>query len=295
MFNSLFGGMVPTQNPLDVERTLAMRRSVLDYVKEDVATLGTRLAAADKRKMSNHLDALRQLELALTPGATLNCSATGTLGSRATASPSATRDVGYSTALSSSTCNGAGGRCADGQAAAIMLRSELELRIDLITAAFACGLRHSATLMCQPANGGINPFGGGFGNHHDVSHLGVFLPSNPGSSLTARAVRADIDAWYGQRFAYLLKRLTDLQLIDTTVVPWVSEIAEGHQGENFTVPVAGGGALGLQHGKLYTDGGTLPKFTLSQIWVSILKAMGTNKDTFGPESTGGAPGFYKAV
>jgi hypothetical protein len=247
-----------------------------------VATFSTRLAASDRRKLTNHLDALRQLETALAPTAAASCGATAPLKTRADASPSATGLGGY--AQSASRC--CGGGCSDSKGSAPLLQSEIELRIDLITTAYACGVRRAGTLLCQPGTAGVNPVGG-FGNHHDVSHAGVF---NLGNNADAQKVWIQIDQWYAQRFAYLLKRLTDLQIIDTTVVAWITEIVETHDQRGYVTPVAGGGALGMQHGRLYSDGQTL-----SNLWVSVQKAMGIAKDTFGAGSSGGVPGLWKPV
>jgi hypothetical protein len=149
--------------------------------------------------------------------------------------------------------------------------------VDIIGTAFACGVRRSATLMVQPGNAGINPIGG-VGNHHQVSHDGPV------------DTRIQIDHWYATRFASLLKRFSDLGVLDTTVIAWVTEIVEDHSQYGFVTPIAGGSALGMQHGRVYDNGKTL-----SNLWVSVQQAMGVRSDTFGSGSSGGIPGFFKPV
>jgi Protein of unknown function (DUF1552) len=275
IFNELFGSAVPNQSQQQTDRLLAARRSVLDYIKGDIASLNARLAAPDRQKLSNHLDGLRQLELALAPGAVASCNGSDAVKTRATDSPSASGAAGY--VQSASICNGGNGGCATGAEAATMLQSEFELRVEVIATAFACGVRRAATLMVQPGNAGINPIGG-VGNHHQVTHDGPM------------ETRIQIDRWYATRFAYLLKRLSEMQILDTTVVVWVTEISEEHYQQGFVTPVAGGGALGMQHGQLYGNGKTL-----SNLWVSVQQAMGISSATFGSGSSGGIPGLFKPV
>jgi hypothetical protein len=98
-----------------------------------------------------------------------------------------------------------------------------------------------------------------------------------------------IDTWYAERFAYVMKRLNDLALLDTTIVAWCTEISEGHDQRGFVVPIAGGGALGLQLGQALSA-----RSTLSNLWVTVQRALGVPSDTFGAGSSGGIAGLLKA-
>jgi hypothetical protein len=242
--------------PLPPSALAAQRKSVLDFVREDVSTFMTRVPASEKVKLATHLEALREVEKKISPPALAV--------STASCAPSAAR-----TRTEIGTTGLTGGD---------ELRVAIEIQLDLIATAFACGNRRVATLLTQGASAGRNPFGGV--NHHDVSHgMGV----DPGGTW------ARIDLWYAERFAYFLKRLQELRILDTTVVAWVTEISEDHSQDGFVIPVAGGQALGLRGRRSFG------KNTLSNLWVSVAKAMGQNIETFGVGSAGGIPGLYGPV
>jgi hypothetical protein len=252
VYADLFARFVPSQSPGEVDKILAQGRSVLDFVREDVSLLAPRLPAAERGKMSNHLDALRQLEKGLGASAVAASCATGPLKTR----------------LDAGTAGLTGGA---------ELQRALELKIDLIATAFSCGVRRVATLLTQGASGGRNPLGGL--GHHNVSH---YEGTNP------TELWKQIDRWYAERFATLVKRLAELRLLETTIAVWCTEISEGHVQSGFVIPVAGGGALGIQ--PMQTFGS---KSTLSNLWVSVQKALGVPSDTFGAGSSGGIPGLLK--
>mgnify|MGYP000396509864 CR=1 FL=1 len=261
IYSELFAILTPSQTPQEVDHTLAQSSSVLDYVLEDLQLLRGRVNGLERVKLDNHMDAIRQLENKLG-------------GARPQNTP-----LCATSELESRVQQGLSGN--DGA----RLQSEIELKLDLITMAFACGLSHSATLLCQPGTAGLNMIGGS-GNHHDISHDGVF---NLGNDQDARAVWVKIDRWYADRFAYLLKRASDLMLLESCVIAWVSEICESHDQKGFVIPVAGGSGLGMRHGHHYDAGDTL-----SNLWVSVQNAMGIAADQFGEQSSGGIPGLFSA-
>lgn len=252
-YADVFGGFVaPSTGGVDVARLGAQNKSVLDFVMQDIATLNGRLSAQEKIKLGNHLEALRQLEKSVSGG--LTCSTDG-LKAAVDAMP-------------------AGGSRTEA------LQRAIELKVDLMTTAFACGVRRVGTLLCQGGSAGINPISGG-GDHHPLSHA-AFDDKNAGAIETIKKV----DAWYAARFAYVLKRLTDLDLLQNTVVVWTSEIAEQHVQTGHVIPIAGGGGLGMKHGRVYEGG------LLSNVWVSVQNAMNIDKSAFGAQSSGGIPGLH---
>jgi hypothetical protein len=255
IYTGVFGNVMATPatpaDPAIAQRMLAQGKSVLDLVRVDISTLMSRLAPPERTKLEVHLDSLRQLEGALKPVATV-----GTAG----CDPAPVK-----------------AKIAAGEAgtAGQALQKSMEIKFDLAATAFACGVRRAATLLGQPASAGINPLGGI--GHHNLSH---------GEGPVADWIK--IDVWYAERFAYFVKKLIDMQLIDSTVVVWTTEISEQHNQRGFVIPVAGGGALGIQLGQAYAA-----RDTLSNLWVSVQKAIGVSKDTFGAGSSGGMPGLLK--
>lgn len=67
-YTSLFQGFAPSTNTADVEKVrflLKQRRSVLDFVSDDMTRLMATLGSADRQRMQQHYDEIRALELRL--------------------------------------------------------------------------------------------------------------------------------------------------------------------------------------------------------------------------------------
>lgn len=210
-----------TPGALDARR-LAQRKSVLDFVRGDLATLKARVGAAERQRLELHLAALREVERKLDASAPLapGCDAAGAQAASQAALPSE-------------------------QIA--RLKASAERQADLIALAFACGVRRSATLVMGAAIGGVDPSGSGY-THHDVTHFCAGDgPAGHCAELPTR--RPAIDRWYGDRFAYLLGRLDAVGVLANTMVVWATEISQEHSPSNFTTVVAGGSALGLKLGQ----------------------------------------------
>ena len=62
-FERVFGGsfQLPGEEPI-VDPTLALRRSVLDAVSDQISTLKTQVGSADKSRLEQHFDGIRSLE-----------------------------------------------------------------------------------------------------------------------------------------------------------------------------------------------------------------------------------------
>jgi hypothetical protein len=161
------------------------------------------------------------------------------------------------------------------------LRQNGELMVDMIAAGFACGTQRVASILWQGASEGLDPANNaGSPNHHSVSHSTDF------ESWKA------IDVWYAQRFAYTLEALKKVNMLDKTVVVWLTEIAQGHETGDFVHIVAGGQALGIKTGQRiwYPFNGNPgdknvlkdPKHrSLADLWVTVQQAMGVPDETFG--------------
>ena len=67
VFTRLFGGAPATTNPaVDTAQILRdQRRSVLDAIQDDYGTLSQRLGTSDRRRVDQHLDAVRDIEMRL--------------------------------------------------------------------------------------------------------------------------------------------------------------------------------------------------------------------------------------
>jgi hypothetical protein len=64
LFDRLFGGATALPvSPDDAKKVIAARQSVLDGVKADLGRLTARVGAADKQRLTQHLDGIRALEV----------------------------------------------------------------------------------------------------------------------------------------------------------------------------------------------------------------------------------------
>ncbi len=274
VFKDLFGSLVPSQSPAQLQEAWAREKSLLDFVKEDLSLFSGRLGGADKAKLDLHLDAVRQIERDVVARQTLQASpaCTNQIGKLALGEPPPADQV-------------------------LLLRQQARFMIDLVAVAFACGMRRAATLLMQGASAGVNVSGFGIaGDHHEVSHYQVAKSTEQWPV---------IDAWYAEQFAYFVGRLRELGALDRTVLVWGTEISEEHNQNNMTYLVAGGGALGIKTGRhlalpfvgkesgLSEVGKDPRNASLADLWVTVQRACGVDRTTFGDPQhcTGGLPGL----
>jgi hypothetical protein len=172
-----------------------------------------------------------------------------------------------------------------------------ELWMDMIATSFACGTRRVATIQWQGASEGYDVINdSGSPDHHSVSHYGF------GAASGDRWV--GIDTWYAQRFAYMMNALKTLNVLDKTVIAWVSEITEGHNQLNMVTVVAGGRALGMKLGQYVkypfvgqevegsnaiSVGRNAGNKSISDLWVTCQNAVGVASPTFGDPTVCGGP------
>ena len=276
VFTDVFGGLTgQTQMPdqmAAMARARARNQTVLDLVRADIATFRSRINSNDKVHLDAYLDSLQSLEQKLTSAA-----ATGSC-SVATLQPRVMAMAADKAPLQNDDKSPAG--------AAAELQKRGELWMDMIATSFACGARRIATIQWQGASEGYDPVAdSGSPAHHSVSH-----GSAPADHWGA------IDAWYAQRFAYMLNAFKTLNVLDRTIIAWVSEITEGHNQLNMVTVVAGGQALGMKMGQYIKypingpekDGvASIPIVKdpanrgISDLWVTVQQAMGIQQDTFG--------------
>jgi hypothetical protein len=277
VFMDLFGNLTGQTNTADqmaaIMRARARNKSLLDYVVNDVNTFRTRINSNDKAHLDAYLDSLQAVEAKVTamPAVPGVCSTTAL-------QPRVTTMAGMPATIQNDD------KSPPGKAAELQARGELWT--DMIATAFACGTRRVATIQWGGASEGYDPAADqGSPNHHSVSH----------GSMPA-AHWADIDTWYSNRFAYTLNALKTLNILDRTVIAWVSEITEGHCQLNMVTVMAGGQALGMKMGQyiLYPlkgqereGSGAIPvqqdpaNKGLNDLWVTCQQALGVQSATFG--------------
>jgi hypothetical protein len=218
LFDRLFG--------VKDEGWVNRKKSVLDLVGDDVATLERTLGAADRQRLDQHLTSVRDLERAI-----------------ASLPPDYGRNVKEPEDITDLTD----------------YPKIAKLQSDLVIHAFASGQTRIAAYMltkCQSLT--RFPWLGHADNrHHDYTH------TNAGSPQQQRIMR-DICRWHVEEFAYMLEGLRaipegEANLLDHTVCVMVHEHAEAnpHKCNGLAVLVAGGGVKGGTHTKTHNSFGDI--------------------------------------
>jgi hypothetical protein len=286
IFSNVFGAMTGTTSASQMAATMRAQQrnqSILDLVTSDIATFRARVSTADRIHLDTYLDSIRTVEQRVAMSSSVSSAAcnASALQPRIAALPAAPMQ--------------SDDKSPDGVVATMQQFGELHM--DLISTAFACAARRIAVIQWQGASEGYDVGANqGSPTHHSVSHFQF------GSSSAQRW--AAIDTWYAQRFAYLMNSLKTLNVLDNTVIVWVSEITEGHNQNNMVIVVAGGKSLGMKLGQYIqyplngpeVEGtGAIPvgqdprNKGLPDLWVSVQNAMGVPATSFGDAgwSTGG--------
>jgi hypothetical protein len=221
LFNTLFASQALP--PEKLEALKARRRSVLDYVKNELSSFGTRLGTDDRAKVSSHLDSIRQLELSLS----------------ATTNPACEKvDPGAPTTYQAS----------------------LKAFSELVVTALRCDLTRAVSLVWAD-HGGSAPYALPFlnlggsdmdvGEVHDIAHRGP----------DGYALKAKIDAWYMSQLAYLAQALDGTTegggtLLDNSLLVMGNAQAEGstHRLDDIPFILVGGAGGALRTGRVVRAG-----------------------------------------
>jgi hypothetical protein len=214
---------------------IASRKSVNDYVREELNELKglSRLSAADRRRLEQHFQAIRDTEVTL-----------GEMGQACAKGGLATSEI---EALS-------GGLAfkMDG-----MIEDVAKLHLELVALAFACNFNRVATLQHGDGTDStkyVVPSNAGLGwTFHQLSHR-VQSDSATGVNPTAEMAHAEIDVLRMQTLAHGLDHFEARGLLDKSVVMWTNQIADGpsHSFRNVPHILAGNGGGYLKQGA-YVD------------------------------------------
>lgn len=194
-YSNLFSGFVdPDEGQTGAtEFLLRRRRSVVDLVADDTERLITKLGAADRIRMEQHLEELRALEsridLIEPEGACMQLP-----------DPGVDPDIGPAVEDGS---YGNGGAYSDEELRATIM-------VDLIHMAFTCDLSRSASLMFTYAQCfmNMNPIYGYPSDLHEISHYSM------GGGEEGANCMADCIAWHVKHWARLIQKLRDTQEVD---------------------------------------------------------------------------------
>lgn len=268
LHSRVFDGVTPGESQVVDQaalNALASKKSMIDFVKDELDLVMNKVAVEDRHKIEAHLTGIREIERRMefeqtTTGASCSVPSFSTNG--------ATQEDTY--------------------------RKKGESMMDIIAHAFACDQTRVATLQwSNGASGQTFPSKGVFDGHHDITH----------DNYTANAgQRRLVGEWYGDRLAYFVERLASIPegegtMLDNTLLVWTSEHSdEGQHGRrNIPFTLAGnlGGAFATGQ-KLDYSGNTKAH---NDVYISIAQAMGfSDVNTFGLESVCGGvlPGLMRS-
>ncbi len=222
IFNMLYG--VEKESKSAISRRLSRRGSILDVVADDAKRVNQKLGAEDRSKLDEYLTAVRQVEVRTERAESwLNI-------------PKPKIDPADEARLT---------RKVD----ISRVREYYSLFSDLMVLALRTDSTRVITCMiCSESNGGSIPDIGISQTRHGLSH-------HNGDPEQLRRL-TETDTFLIEQFSYFLDQLKTHQedgrsLLDTTQVLWGSGMAYGHSHGNANLPtiLAGGRALGYQHGQ----------------------------------------------
>ena len=250
VFERLFGDGEST-DPADRLAMLEEERSILDYVSGSIDRLETKIGKSDRDKLSQYLDAIRDIERRIQKAEQQNAEIKLPAMERPSSIPEAFED-------------------------------HARLMMDLQVIAFQTGMTRVITFMLGRA-GSNRPFRsiGISDGHHSLSH-------HEGDPVKIAKV-AKIDAHLVETFAYFLGKLKstpdgDGNLLDHSLILYGSGLGDANIHTHHELPTAvlGSGAGQLKGGRHLN----YPKDTpLNNLLVSLLDKSGVHTEHFG-DATG---------
>ncbi len=246
-FDRLFGGYDQTLTAAQVARRRLMRLSVLDFVTDDAKALQLKLGQADRLKLEEYLDGVRELEKRIEKEAEAP-------------------------------------QCYPGPkpGAPLEIVAHTEIMMDIIALAFQCDATRVATFML--GNGGSGRVFSHLGindGHHYLSHHGGEADKQAQLQVID-TWEVGILAYLLDKLSKIQE--ADGSVLDNSIVFFSSEIEDGntHWHVNLPVVVAGRGGGALAPGKHLAYEDDEP---LANLFVSTLNALGVNDETFGADGT----------
>ena len=247
LFKALFSDQMTKPDTLSALNV--RRQSVLDSVKDQFASLSTRVGYEDRIRLENHQHLMRDLERRVQ------------MEGGSCAAPEAPSDLEPDSKET--------------------MEAITRTQLDLLAVALSCDLTRVATFQFSNAwNKLLFPWIDSLVEGHTLSHAG---PSN--EAYNQQWVKRT--TWYAEQLSYLLERLDSIPegdgtLLDHTAIVWTSEVARGntHSWRDMPILIAGGGGGSWQTGRYITYSSAQP---MANLYVSIMNAYGLEEATFGDE------------
>jgi len=273
-YERVFGTMLAGTGSMDsLQKARMLKKSVLDFGLGDLAKLRTLAPSSEYERLDAHESAIRELERTFdaAPSSATSCGLT--------MPPPTFKPF----------VDGQGNRIGNGTYTTVnakegeqTLHEQIgKLHFAVIRAAFQCDLTRVATFQWSPGTNHVAFQGFYPGDamavkmHHPLSH--EFNNPQAPEFLTA------IDTWYSQRTAELLVSLKDTpdlaggNLLDNTLVPYVTEVARAdHSWNDVPFVVFGGAGVKLQAGRLKKFN---PRRPLNDLWLACAPALDAPEPT----------------
>lgn len=251
VFERLFGDGETTD---PAARALQARqdRSILDFVREDAARLGGSLGSGDRRKLTQYLDAVREIERRIQK-AEEQSAAAGPV-------PSIDCPAGIPPTF----------------------EEHIQLMYDLMTIAFQTDQTRVITLMVGREGGNRTYRSIGVPDaHHGLSHHF----NDP-----AKIERLQkIDQHHVEMFSYFLKKMKetpdgDGSLLDHSMIVYGSSLSDGNRHDHLNLPaIVAGGAAGRVRGGRHVR--YKPGTPMTNLYLTMLDTVGVRPEKVG-DSTG---------
>jgi len=314
VFTRIFGGGMPSA---DVARYIAQKKSVLDFMRADLARLRSLVPASETVKLDAQGEAIRQLESSiqvsqgaaggacLKPDAPPSFVATGTgaTGTSAPAGGSQLSGVDYYIP----------GMDDDPTNPDVHPHWKLGmLQLDMIRTAFACDLVRVATFMWSAGTNWVvfpSAFQGAALPTLSQSASSPHHPPSHTTSVDVMAWLAQLDTWYAQQSSAAIQamdQITDFDgntLLDNTVVVYLSEIGRAYDHDQKNVPllvfggkntrIRGGQYLKITDGPLTSLESVSGNRPWNDMWLALAPIFGVNLTSLGNQNqwTGPLPGL----
>lgn len=251
MFQRLFADI--GIDPELAAKVKAQRLSIIDVVKDELATLQPKYGTDDAIKVEKHLDAIRDIEDRLKLEAP-TCEPPLDPGEMAFDNNANFPEVGA-------------------------------LQMEMLVDALACDLTRVASIQFSKATTTVTHSWLGHNDpHHGISH---------GTHANKDELITEVHTWYAERFADFLGLLDSVPepdgegtLLSNSIVVWGQELSTPNHGlANQPFVIAGGGGGVLETGRFLQYGNE----GHHRLLISIGRAMGLNIDSFGNLDEGEGP------
>lgn len=237
-------------DPAEAAAAAARRRTILDAVKEDFTGLNRILGSADRKKLDEHLTAIREIEARLDASAVVggSCQQPTVASIGDLRDPNAFPEIGRA-------------------------------QMDLLVMALACDITRVGSVMWSRGNNYMTfPWLGILEAHHDLSH-------HSDDDTVANEKLTAINRFFAEQLAYLAGKLASVPegsgtLLDHTMIFWGNEQGKGNNHYRRDMPFVMLGTAGgsFRTGRYLQYDGDIPH---NNLLVTMLNAYGVDTTTFG--------------